>query len=632
MVLIAFNDDVKNSFSKVKEDMLDLKRGINSNLHSVEEIAKRLDSSTHKEEFYTFVKRLGSRLDQIESSLTEISGLSDEIEDLEANLGNLEKKQDRQDDITNEVKEVRKLRGKIASVEGKIVGIKRFNEEINSLNEQLQLARKDFVTETELGKQADKLADVKKQFNKAEREFAYKADTDTALAAVREIRAEIENFKEKQSKKTSDSLRKIENTVASIKEETVTKESFNEKLSETRKNLNNIQELVDNSVSEVNLGDYVTKKDLQKKFTSFDYLTSDGERLSSSVANLSKEIKKIKSNGASYDDVDRISESVRNVSKSIDSLKDRVSQVVDTTKKHFDDGFKSLQNKHEREISSLKEKLDRDIGKIKSAQRDRPSPSVSGKGLFSKIGKGVAEFFKEEEEKPKVEEIKTDVKKEAPRSQKPKDEKKKGKGLGFILGVLIVIVIIAIGAGIFYLIPSGDEQATDTTVEIVKDELIEVVEEPEAIPEIVEEAMVDFNETEPEIVEALNTTKSCIAAYECNERAPEEYWFDCKFDEKSSLCRCFVTDAEGCGIEEVEDEPVVIPDMEDETEDEEGSGLTLLYVFLLAVVVLALIAYTKSIYSKKTVKPKVESKKPKQNGGVDLEEFFEKKENDKKSK
>ena len=65
MVGIAFQDDVKKGFSKVKEDVLNLKRSLNRGLLAVEGLGDRLHAFVVKEEFYTFIKRLGDRLEKI---------------------------------------------------------------------------------------------------------------------------------------------------------------------------------------------------------------------------------------------------------------------------------------------------------------------------------------------------------------------------------------------------------------------------------------------------------------------------------------------------------------------------------------------------------------------------------------
>ena len=83
MVGIAFQDDVKKAFSNVKDDILNLKRSVNRELLAVEEIGGKLQTVVAKEEFYSFIKRLGERLEKIEANLYVYSSYENDIKEVE---------------------------------------------------------------------------------------------------------------------------------------------------------------------------------------------------------------------------------------------------------------------------------------------------------------------------------------------------------------------------------------------------------------------------------------------------------------------------------------------------------------------------------------------------------------------
>ncbi len=129
-------------------------------------------------------------------------------------------------------------------------------------------------------------------------------------------------------------------------------------------------------------------------------------------------------------------------------------------------------------------------------------------GIFSKALAGIANFFREEPEEPKIEvreikEVRKEEKKEEKREAKAEAEKgieEKPNTLKYILVGLIVLLAIG-GAAYFLLQP-------------------------------------------PEVT--MTPDEACILNYECKIKEPNQYWFGCAYNETVGSCRCYVGPYERC--------------------------------------------------------------------------------------
>jgi len=259
VVVIAFQDDVKDGFTKVKEDILDLKRSVNRELLAIDEVSNRLQRVVLKDEFYNFIKRLGERLDKIETSLEEYSSYEDNQKEVESKIKNLGKKISRQEDLSSEIKEVRKLRGKLAELEGSVVNTEKFNSDLRGLQNSISSMKKSALTGKEFENAKAELVRVSEKIEKVELESGKKLE-------------QIESG--------------LKTEVETLKGTLVEKETFDKNIKSLKKDISSVRNVLDSSVSEVDLSDYVTKKELGKDISKIDYITAEASKLSQKISDV----------------------------------------------------------------------------------------------------------------------------------------------------------------------------------------------------------------------------------------------------------------------------------------------------------------------------------------------------------
>ncbi len=626
MVWISLQDDVKRSFDKVKGDILNLKRAANSELLKVEEIGGRLQAFVAKDEFYSFVKRLGERLDRIDENLEAYIGYEDDIKGIEGKLKGLDKKLSMQEDLGRDVKEVRALRGKLAAFEGSTISVQKFNESIGKVSSEVSSVKAAMLTLRALDGWKAKLANAEKRVEALEQAVPSKEDVSGGLAAVEELRKKVGYFEKRGMEKAENAEREsrkrldevsggLAAEIEGLRASCVDRGSFEKSLKELRKESASIRGVLENSVSEVDFSDYVTKKELGKRLLALEELDSGISKVAQENEKLGEGLELLKRETASLDDVRRIGDDVREISKSLDSLKAAIEKASDYSQKRFSHDLEQTRAKFEKEISRLKDDFDGKLGKI---GRERPS-ARGGDRVLSKLGRGFADFFREDDEEkikvkpsPNVSELLKEEEKKKPRG---------GPGFGrFIAPIMISAVVIVLLA--FWL--AGRD--SDGAGEVIENDESGVVEEPPLVEEggMVNETVIENASVGGETADkaALGTIEYCRQEYECKERGDGSYWFSCYIDEEGT-CRCFVTDASGCGVAEEKQEKAA------EADESEG-GIGRVGYLIAAVIVFAvfLAVYFSVLRNSKSgdKKPKKEKKKDKEaEEGVDLEEFFEKK-------
>lgn len=657
MVGISLQDDVKKSFANVKEDILNVKRSVNRELLAIEEIGGRLQTFVVKDEFYSFVKRLGERLDAIDDKMEAYLGYEDEIKSVDAKVNGLSKKLSRQDDMSGEVKEVRALRGKLEALEGSVVSARKFNEEIGKLLADVSSIKAVMLTGKSLESLKAKLADAEKRAERLEKSIPSKADVSGSIAAVEEVREsirrveldsqkrleEIEKTASKRLEEVSGSLRV---DVEGIRASSVDKAAFEKSVKELKKETASIRNVLESSVSEIDFSDYVTRKELGKKLLAVEELDADIGKSERNIAEIESALQSLRRETASIDDVRMIGSDVKDVSKSLDALKAVIEKANDSSQKRFAQELEQAKAKFDKEISRLRDDFEGKLERLKRADKEK---APAREGMISRIGKSFADFFREDEEqhekKPRA--------KPAPSVSellKEEEKKKPRKDTGFGGLYLIWIAIFILVSVLFVLWFSNRPAAPEGEINgsVVIEEVDNVAEEPviiEEVPAVVEEA--DVVEDVPVMVKNVNvsqeetaqnaseevpeadvvaapavprTLEYCRENYECKPRGDGTYGFDCYVDDDGE-CRCFVTDAEGCGI--VEEMP------SEELTPVAGGGRVVYVIAAVVVFVLFLVVYVSVLRNSrgKEKKPKKKDKEDEKEdeNGVDLEEFFQKK-------
>jgi len=515
VVGIAFQDDVKSSFSKVKNDMLNIKRSLNRELLAIEEVSGRIQTLTSKDEFYSFIKRLGERLDKIETSLETYLALEDDIKNTDAKLKSVFKKLSRQEDLSSEVREVRKLKGKVSALEGSSVNVQKFNDEVTKLDNAVSSIKKVMLTDKDFETAKSKVSDLNKHLASLEKTLPSKEDVFKNLETLRNLRQGFEKHKRDTQTKLDENLNKLKKDVEGIRDASVGKDLYNQKTSEIKKDLNTLKNLVDSSVSEIDLSDYVTKKEFGKNFSKVDEINSEIEKLSSSASNTETHLKSLKNSAASLSDVENVHSDVKDVKKSVDRLNDTVKKLGEVSQKHFEQQLNQVSMKLERDISKLKADFEE---KIKKTTKEK---KVYKPGLLSKVGKGMSDFFKEEEPEKveKEKKAKTWSVSEFLKDEQKKKSKTDDRAGGFIIISAVILLLLLVGLFFYFSayrdISDTGQEAAITTLDVVKTPQDEVTSESDAETKKIEKGNV---------TETRNLTEPLAAeeALKVNESSAEE--------------------------------------------------------------------------------------------------------------
>jgi len=680
--LVLNEEEVRKSFARVKEDILQVKRSLNKQLFSVEGMGKTLSSVLPKEEFYAFVQRLGSRIEELENAFVSKSNKGDVeelVSELRKEITATRKVVERREDIADELRQVRLLKGKLLELEGMAVFKPDFSKElaklkldlsqiksasaggssgISSVRSSLSGLEKELTVlssevsglKSSSSNSVEKVASLSSSLSRLEKNLtalASKLNSVSASAATKEglaaFTGSIESshqetqrgfssLKRSMDRKLEDvdkrmsMLDSVEEKLASLAQklsetETVVaglnenasrkfadKKAFEKSIAELRAKLSELQHILESSIHEVSIEDYVTKRSLKQQ------LASLSESLSSSLTSLkretessfnnaekqleaevqkfapSKEIKKLR------EEIGKLSSGmvpVENFNSRLDKLQDSTSAATDEfkaeirkQKEMFEDKLKSLESGYRDAHNSMKSELDDVRSQLKGlAKADAEAKSEIAKVSVS-ASKAAAKTATEI-----VEEIETE------------SGGKRGKGVSPLV-ISIIIAVLFVAGSVAYVVfhgPGIREAAQDVLPVIINSSsLVPQVPANETVPanvsqnisQPVENISTTLNESgqvpatpsnvsetinatitnattnvtipinETPVVNAtevnvtvINTTvanatvdlnQSCKDRLECTRRADGEYWFDCYFDPVLNDCRCYVSSVDNC--------------------------------------------------------------------------------------
>jgi chromosome segregation ATPase len=391
---------VKASFSRVKADINSLKRSLNKQLFEIESLSKKTGVLTTKEEFYSFVKNLGNKLDQMEQLFADRKLLEMHKEEFLARLEALRNELRRQADTGKELKIVRKVRRGLYDLEAKIIDKDQFKKEIKQLDNKLFGLKQQVRGLERTRDKVKELSKLRRSVEQLEKNFVswkefFKktkdirevleinqeslAEVRREIGEVRKARVSTREF-EKTLKGMGDLLKKLNNQVKSLEEKLVTKQ----KIKEIETSLRDIKKLKERPVAE---------KDLKSIKEDINYITQNIVTQADLSARLSS-----------------FEEELDDIKKDVKSLKAR--KIPD-----FGDFAIKLEEPLEEEIAAKPGFITRFLSKMYDFFKEEEEPAEK-----------VEELIKEEEEKEEV--------KEEPKERPP-----------FVKYVFIALLLIVVVGG-----------------------------------------------------------------------------------------------------------------------------------------------------------------------------------------
>ncbi|MCP3682457.1 MAG: hypothetical protein GY861_07170 [bacterium] len=480
--------DVKRAFSKVKKDTTELKRAINRNFFGIEDLKKKASDAATKEEFYSFIKNLSNKLERMESALVDEREFSQFSKNVDKSMDSLKKDVQQKEDLSEEVRSIRKLKGKLLDLEGKLVERKKFNKEMEYIEKEFgEIKRKLSKEETLKTHIADYNVlkedvqgfekkfvgwnDYYKNNKKLEEEVYSKLDEiDPIKEDAAELKKKLVKLDDlnKQIGKSKRAIEVIEQSVADVSAAALTKKQNEKKFRELSLEISKIRvsvsELED---SEVDLDEFITKSKLKAEFI------KQNERNKKEIDELGKKIGDLKELTASKD-AERIA---KHTLKEIETLKkdnEQLSKKTDSTKDldKLSDDIRKLkeESKNGADQSEIK-KLKGDINYITSnivtnSELDQQINTLHGEidELKKELKKRDGIHDRVDDMEDKVSKVMLFKKELKTTEEKPKKEEKKRAPPIFPRYLLILIIVAAIILALFFYFENA-EDGTDITPE-----------------------------------------------------------------------------------------------------------------------------------------------------------------------
>jgi chromosome segregation ATPase len=367
--LVLSEEEVRKSFARVKDDILQIKRSLNKQLFSVESLNKSVSSNLPKDEFYTFVQRLGSKMEEIENSFslksdkTEIKGL---VFELQKEIASLRKIVEKREDITEDLKQIRSLKGKMLELEGMAVSRPDFSKEISKIKSEIDSFK--IVSEGNKGEISSllssisniekRIASIAANVNSlsstaipkdemaaftGRMELAHqdsvkgfsslKKETDKKISEMDKKVSSIESFQEKLTS-LSGKLADAERNLAEITESSrkfAERKSVEKEIAQLNSKINETKQSFESSVSEVNIEEYVTKRALKQQ-----------------ISGLSDSIKSSVSGS--------VSENFRILEGEISSIRNAIGSSSENNTKQLDKEFQKFAQA--KELNKIKEEIE----------------------------------------------------------------------------------------------------------------------------------------------------------------------------------------------------------------------------------------------------------------------------------
>lgn len=530
-------DEVKKSFSRVKEDILQVKRSLNKQFFSLDEIKKSLSGSLGKDEFYAFVKRLGSRIEDIENSFTlksdreDVTEASSEIREEIAKVRNIV---GQRDELADEIRQARALRGKVAELEGISVSKVELSKELARLSGEIAKLKASTGGSSSqisslsgsVSKISEDLSGLASKANSLSAKAAMKEDispfTDRIESSHREVSRAFASLKRDVDKRVS-MLDSIDERLSSLSEKLASaeaaisslafgasrkyaeKSSVEKSISELKSQLDDTRKLLESSMSEVSFDDYVTKRSLKQQLSSVSESLASGissrlvqveeqlavmkEQAASMEKNIGKRLEKELQKSGDDKELRKLRDEIGKLDSrfmSADEFYPKLERLESSTVQASDDFRKELKKQRElfeERLKSLESHYRSSNDELKAELDD-----VKGqlKGLSKADEKVKVEMAKITVTAAKAAKSAADILEEVEK-ESPKERSERRKGISPLVVSLIILALLVVGS-VAYVMLKGEEAPINETSPVIP--VVPPVEpvEPEESPAPVVEA------------------------------------------------------------------------------------------------------------------------------------------------
>lgn len=395
---------VKASFLRVKTDINNLRRSLNKQLFEIDDLSKKLGVLTTKEEFYSFVKNLGNKLDQMEQLFADRKLLEMHKEEFMARIEALRNELRKKEDLRRDIKLVRTVRRDLADLESRIIDKADVKKEIRQLDNKLFGLKQQLKALERVRNEIKEVSKLRISVERLEKNFVNWKDF---FKKTKDIREAIEI--------NQDSLDDVREEIKEVKKARVSTKDFVKGL----RNVENVLTQLNSQVTALE-GKLVTKQKIKEIESSLN------------------EIKKIKEKPVAEKELKSIKEDINYITQNIVTQADLSARLSG-----FEDEIGGLR----KDVKKLEARKIPDFGDF-AIKLDEPLEEEieTRPGIMTRFLSKFSEFFKEEEEAPaeKVEElIKEEEEKE--KIEEIKEPKERPAFVKYIFLILILAVLVGGG-------------------------------------------------------------------------------------------------------------------------------------------------------------------------------------------
>jgi DNA repair exonuclease SbcCD ATPase subunit len=276
-------EDIRTAFSKVRDDINDVKRSINKNIFRVDDLTNVVAQLTTKEEFYAFIAKLNAKLDQYEKSFAEKREMDKFVLVIKERVDYLKSFVDKREHLIDQIREIQKVKGKMAELQADAASKSKLREEIQEIDAQLSEIRKHLSDGTSLKKYDDDLRQFRdtvasvakdavswKELQKESKSLDAKlAEHRNEMSAVKQAIAKIESTAEKihpvhdELDEVKAIASRLDSDFKHLHEDMVQKDAYDGKIKEMKSEISALSSKIEGSLVETDMNDYASKEQLK---------------------------------------------------------------------------------------------------------------------------------------------------------------------------------------------------------------------------------------------------------------------------------------------------------------------------------------------------------------------------------